>query len=106
VLRVTGEEAAKFLQGIVTNSVEDLAPGTAVYTALLTPQGKIVVDFLAVAIAADEGGGFLLDAPAALADELAKKLGFYKLRAKVEIAARPDLTVAIVLDNKPAEELG
>jgi len=106
VLRVTGEDAAKFLQGIVTNSVENLAPGTAVYTALLTPQGKIVVDFLAVAIAPDEGGGFLLDAPAALAGDLAKKLGFYKLRARVEIVPRPDLAVAIVLDKEPPADLG
>lgn len=106
VLRITGEETAKFLQGIVTSSVENLAPGAAVYTALLTPQGKIVVDFIAVAIAADEGGGFLLDAPAALAGELAKKLNFYKLRAKVEIAPRPDLAVAVVFDKEPPAELG
>jgi folate-binding protein YgfZ len=106
ILRVTGEDAAKFLNGIVTSAVESLAPGRAVFTALLTPQGKIVVDFFAVAIAADEGGGFVLDAPAPLADELAKKLNFYKLRAKIEIAARPDLASAVVLDQAPPEELG
>jgi hypothetical protein len=106
VVRVTGEDAPRFLNGIVTNAVEDLAPGAAVFTALLTPQGKIVVDFHAVAVAADEGGGFVLDAPSALADELVRKLGFYKLRAKVEIVARPDLAVAVVLDHEPVEELG
>lgn len=106
VLRLTGAEAAKFLHGVVTSSVEGLAPGSAVYTALLTPQGKVVVDFIAVAVAADEGGGFVLDAPAALADELARKLNFYKLRAKVEIVRRPDLAVAIVLDREPPAELG
>jgi folate-binding protein YgfZ len=106
VLRLTGDEAARFLHGLVTNSVENLAPGAAVYTALLTPQGKIVVDFLAVAVAPEEGGGFVLDAPAALADELAKRLAFYRLRAKVEVAARPDLAVAIVLDKEPPADLG
>lgn len=106
ILRVTGEDAAKFLNGIVTKAVEGLTPGQAVFTALLTPQGKIVVDFLVVAIDAEDGGGFLIDAPAALADELAKKLGFYKLRAKVEIVARPDLAVAVVLDKEPPESLG
>jgi folate-binding protein YgfZ len=106
VVRVTGEDAARFLNGIVTNAVEALAPGAAVFTALLTPQGKIVVDFYVVGVAADEGGGFVLDAPKALADELVKKLGFYKLRAKVEIAARPDLAVAVVLDHEPPAELG
>jgi folate-binding protein YgfZ len=106
VLRITGEDAPKFLNGIVTNAVEALAPGAAVFAALLTPQGKIVVDFFVVAADADEGGGFVIDAPAALADELAKKLAFYKLRAKVEIARLPDLTVAIVLDKAPPEDTG
>lgn len=106
VLRVTGEDAPKFLHGIVTNHVENLAPATAVFTALLTPQGKIVVDFFVVAVGDEEGGGFVLDAPATLADDLAKKLGFYKLRAKVEITPRPDLAVAIVLDQEPPADLG
>jgi tRNA-modifying protein YgfZ len=106
ILRVTGADAAKFLNGIVTNAVESLAPGQAVFTALLTPQGKIVVDFFAVAVDDDEGGGFILDAPAPLADELAKKLNFYKLRAKVDIAVRPDLAAAVILDKAPPEDLG
>jgi tRNA-modifying protein YgfZ len=106
ILRVTGADAVKFLNGIVTNAVEGLAPGRAVFTALLTPQGKIVVDFFAISVADEEGGGFVLDAPSALAEELLKKLNFYKLRAKVEIAARPDLAVAVVLDRAPPEEIG
>jgi tRNA-modifying protein YgfZ len=106
VLRVTGDEAPKFLNGIVTNAVETLAPGAAVFAALLTPQGKIVVDFFVVAADADEGGGFVIDAPAALASDLAKKLAFYKLRAKVDIVERPDLAVAVVLDKAPPEETG
>jgi folate-binding protein YgfZ len=106
VVRLTGEDAARFLNGIVTSAVENLAAGAALFTALLTPQGKIVVDFYAIAIAPDEGGGFVLDAPAPLTDELVKKLNFYKLRAKVEVVARPDLAVAVVLDKEPPEDVG
>ncbi len=106
VLRVTGQDAVKFLSGIVTNGVEGLAPGKPVFSALLTPQGKIVVDFFMVAAEAEDGGGFVVDAPVALADELVKKLNFYKLRAKVEIAARPDLAVAVVLDKEPPADAG
>jgi folate-binding protein YgfZ len=106
VIRVTGDDAVKFLDNIVTSKVDGLEPGQAVYTALLTPQGKIVVDFFAAAVAADEGGGFVLDAPKALADELVKKLNFYKLRAKVEIALRPELSVAVIIDQQPSEDLG
>ena len=43
-LRVTGADAAEFLQGQVTNDVEGLAPGTGCYAALLTPKGKMLAD--------------------------------------------------------------
>ena len=106
VLRITGEDARHFLQGLVTSDVEALIPGEARFAALLTPQGKILFDFFAIAVAEDEGGGFVLDAPRPLADALAERLGFYKLRARIEIAKRPDLAVAVVLDGAPSEELG
>lgn len=106
VLRITGEDARKFLENVVTNDIESLAPDQARFAALLTPQGKIVVDFFVIAAHEDDGGGFLLDAPRALADDLAKKLGFYKLRAKIEIEPRPDLAVAALLDGKATTELG
>jgi folate-binding protein YgfZ len=52
---------------------------------LLTPQGKIIVDFLITEAPSGHGGGFLIDCPRALAQSLADKLGFYKLRAKVAV---------------------
>jgi folate-binding protein YgfZ len=52
---------------------------------LLTPQGKITVDFLITEAPSGHGGGFLIDCPRALAQGLADKLGFYKLRAKVTV---------------------
>jgi folate-binding protein YgfZ len=105
-IRITGADATHFLQGLVTSDVESLKAGAARFAALLTPQGKILFDFLVVAIAADEGGGFLLDAPRALEGDLLQRLGFYKLRAKVEIARRPDLAVAAVLEGAAPADLG
>src|ERR1019366_10795345 len=46
VVRVEGEDAPAFLQGLLTNDVVGLAAGEARYAALLTPQGKILFDFL------------------------------------------------------------
>ena len=85
VVKVSGESARDFLNGLVTTDLTLLRPGLGRFGALLTPQGKIVADFLITEAPAGHGGGFLIDCPRALAQTLADKLGFYKLRAKVGI---------------------
>jgi len=82
VVKVAGLEARKFLNGLVTADMGQVAPTRACFAALLTPQGKIIVDFI-VAEAAD--GSFLLDCPLALAPALVERLGFYRLRAKITV---------------------
>ena len=86
VVRVAGEDATSFLQGLLTNDVERLAIGEARYAGLLTPQGKILFDMLVVRVRADTGAAYLIDCAAWQAVDLAKRLGLYKLRAKVAIA--------------------
>ncbi len=100
VLRVTGEPARGFLNNLVTGDIETLTPGDARYTALLTPQGKIIADFIVVDASANEGGGFLIDCPKALAADLAQKLTFYKLRAKVTIETIDTLCVLAAWDGQ------
>ncbi len=85
VIRLTGEESAKFLQGLVTCDVEAIPAGEARFGALLTPQGKIVADFFVVPVPDGMGGGLMIDAPRALVPDLVRKLVFYRLRAKVII---------------------
>jgi hypothetical protein len=85
VVKVSGEDARDFLNGLVTTDVTQLAPSLGRFGALLTPQGKIIVDFLITEAPSGHGGGFLIDCPRALAQGLADKLGFYKLRAKVTV---------------------
>jgi folate-binding protein YgfZ len=106
VIRITGEDATHFLQGLVTSDVGSLKAGEARFAALLTPQGKILFDFLVIAISGDEGGGFLLDLPRALEGDLAQRLGFYKLRARIEIARRPDLAIWAILDGAAPADFG
>jgi folate-binding protein YgfZ len=86
VVSVGGADAAVFLQGLLTNDVERLPPGEARYAALLTPQGKILFDMIVVRARGGEELSYLIDCPAAQAADLAKRLGFYKLRAEVAIA--------------------
>ncbi|WP_137045659.1 folate-binding protein YgfZ [Pseudolabrys sp. FHR47] len=107
VIKVAGEAARGFLNGIVTSDIGDVAPGTARFAALLTPQGKIIVDFLITEAAAEDGGGFYFDVPKALAPTLAQKLNFYKLRAKVTIEDLSDrLGVMAVWDGAGTSDYG
>ena len=102
VIRVSGPDAAVFLQGLLTNDVERLQPSEARYAALLTPQGKILFDLIAVCAPAEEPS-YLLDCAAAQSVNLAKRLGFYKLRAKVAIADESaDRAVVAFWGDEPA----
>lgn len=105
VVKVAGEDARNFLNGLVTTDLDRLKPGLGRFGALLTPQGKIVVDFLITEAPAGHGGGFLIDCPKALADTLATKLKFYKLRAKVTVEnLSDDLGVLAAWDGRPAAQ--
>jgi tRNA-modifying protein YgfZ len=105
VVKVSGEDARNFLNGLVTTDVAEVKPGLGRFGALLTPQGKIIVDFLITEAPAEHGGGFLLDCPRALAQSLADKLRFYKLRAKVKIENLTDeLGVIAAWDGRPVQQ--
>jgi tRNA-modifying protein YgfZ len=99
VIALSGPEARGFLQGLITNDIERLAPATGLYAALLTPQGKILFDFLI----AEGDGAILLDCPAEARDALLKRLTMYRLRAKVEIEARNQLAVLVGLEGRAAQ---
>jgi len=86
VMRVTGEDAGKLLQGLITNDMELLQRQPALYAALLSPQGKVLFDFLVAKVA----DGFLLETARDRAADLAKRLTIYKLRAKVVILDASD----------------
>ena len=74
---------AAFLNGLLDRRHRRDDAGAARFAALLTPQGKIIVDCIVAEAPAEDGGGFFLDCPRALAPDLVEKLNFYKLRAKV-----------------------
>jgi len=102
VLRVSGPAAGAFLQGLVTNNVEKVTETRAVHAGLLTPQGKILFDFFIIA----DGKSFLLDVAQDKAAALAQRLGFYKLRAAVEITPEPDFAVAACWGALPQPPAG
>jgi folate-binding protein YgfZ len=95
ILAVAGPDRRGFLQGLVSNDVERLATGHALYAALLTAQGKYLHDFIMV----EHEDAIWLDAEAARLGDLKRRLSIYRLRAKVEIAERPDLAVAALFGD-------
>jgi folate-binding protein YgfZ len=102
VLAISGPQAREFLQGLVTNDViGGLAPGNGLYTALLSPQGKILFDFLVT----EGDGALLLDVAKDGAEALLKKLKMYRLRARIDVELREPLGVYVNLaghpDNRP-----
>ena len=83
VVKVAGDDARNFLHGLISADVLKLTPGAARYGALLSPQGKIIADFIVVEAPAQDGGGFFFDLPRALATVLVARLNLYKLRSRV-----------------------
>lgn len=92
IIRVGGDEARAFLQGLLTQDVLTLAPGTPRYAGLLTPQGKALFDLIVWADPAGDGE-VLLDCEASRADALIKRLSLYRLRRPIAIAPEERLAV-------------
>ncbi len=97
VFRVAGIEARKFLQGMLTNDVGKLSDGGALYAGLLAPQGKILFELFVVAVK-DE---FLVEVARDRMAERIKRLGFYRLRSRIEMREEPDIQVAAVWGGPP-----
>ena len=91
VVKVAGDDARNFLHGLFSADILKLTPGEARFGALLSPQGKILADFIVVEAPAQDGGGFFLDVPRALANPLVAKLNVYKLRSRVIVEDLSDV---------------
>src|ERR1700683_728267 len=91
VVKVAGDGARGFLHGLLTADIQNLKAGEARCCALLTPQGKIIADFIVAEAPAQDGGGFFFDTPRALTAALVEKLNLYKLRAKLIIEDMSDV---------------
>jgi folate-binding protein YgfZ len=91
LVSVAGPGWRGFLQGLLTQDVDTLAPGEVRFAALLTPQGKLLFDLFVIGV----DGGCLLDVAAARRERLIQRLKIYRLRAKVEINAVDGVVAAL-----------
>ena len=81
VIRVAGEDVRGFLQGLVTADTALLTPDAPAWAALLSPQGKVLFDFILWAVGTD----VLIDVEAAQAEALTKRLSLYRLRRAITL---------------------
>ena len=81
VLEISGKDARRFLQGLVSNDIEKVSEERAIYGAFLTAQGKYLHDFFITTI----GSRLLLDCEASRIEDLYRRLKIYKLRSNVKI---------------------
>ncbi len=87
--RIEGEDAAPFLQALLTCDIDHISAQNAIFGALLSPQGKILFDLFI----SRQDNSFLIETGRDQREALMKRLTFYKLRAKVSISAVDDLKV-------------
>ena len=85
VIAVEGEDRIAFLQGLVSQDMERAAPGVALWSGLLTPQGKWLAEFFVFS----DGSRMLLDVEAAQQEMIVSRLSRFRLRARVTIVATP-----------------
>ncbi|MGE3623920.1 MAG: folate-binding protein YgfZ [Bdellovibrionales bacterium] len=81
IVRLGGADRRGFLQGLISNDIESCRERRGIYAALLTPQGKFLHDLFIV----ENGDKFLIDCEAARVEDLIRRLGAYRLRAKIAI---------------------
>lgn len=103
LLVLSGRDTRSFLQGLVTADLALLVPGRALYSTLLTPQGKFLDDFFLIQPSANDDDLLWLEAAQDRLAAIAKRLALYRLRADMKIAAlEPAHHVYVSLARSPA----
>ena len=97
IVKMSGADAASFLQGYITNDIFKVSPTNTIYSAFLTPQGRFLDDFFILSDCHNEG--FVLDVSQNFRATLIQKLMLYKLRANITITPCDDLKVFALLSS-------
>jgi folate-binding Fe-S cluster repair protein YgfZ len=84
---LTGADRRSYLQGLLTNDIEALAPGTGCYAAMLTAQGRMMTDMRVLEL----GDAVLLDVPAQVTAQIRDHLDRFVFSEDVQVE---DVTTA------------
>jgi len=100
-ITVAGDEACAFLQSIITANVETLAVGACRPSALLTPQGRVLIDMMVYRLSKSR---ILLRSDAARRDDLFTRLRRYRLRRPIDLVVEPDIRL-LLMPNEPTPDM-
>jgi len=100
-ISVSGDDACAFLQSLITTNVATLPVSACRPSALLTPQGRVLIDMMVYRPATDR---FILRCDSARRDDLLARLRRYRLRRPVEIVIEPDIRLYLLITNKNADQ--
>ena len=87
-IAVAGKDRATYLQGLLTNDIPALVPGSGCYAAWLTPQGRMLTDMHVL----ESGGMILLDVPADTAQATLDRLEQFIFTEDVRVGSLDTLT--------------
>jgi len=90
-LALTGADRRAYLQGLLTNDIAALAPGTGCYAAYLTAQGRMIADMRLF----ETGQALLVDLDGSLADAVRARWSQFIFSEDVEVADVSDTTAQL-----------
>ncbi len=102
-ISVAGDDSCAFLQSIITANVETLPVSACRPSALLTPQGRVLIDMMVYRPATDR---FILRCDSTRRDDLFARLRRYRLRRPIEIVIEPDIRLYLLIANRTANQSG
>ncbi len=101
LISVFGEDAANFLQNIITNDVKKVSITQTIFSGIFTPQGKYLYEFFVI----KSKNGFYIDCDSEILSELLDYLKKYKLRSKVEFKDLSSEYVIGIISNDKFKEI-
>lgn len=101
VIQITGGDRVRWLNGMVTNNIRDLAVGHGVYTFLLNPQGHILGDFYAYNL----GDHILVETDRAQLERILATFDHYIIMDDVEVSDVTDRWAGLGLTGPTAHTI-
>jgi folate-binding protein YgfZ len=100
-LKLTGSDQVRWLNGMVTNNIRDLAVNHGVYAFLLNPQGRILGDLYSY----NRGGSLLIDTDQSQLEKILGIFDKYIIMDDVEVANISDQLTTIGVAGPKAREV-